>query len=529
MPHLYALFACKRSLFFSLFMSLSFFASANTYYVTLTSDTGVGSLRAAIDSSNTNPGLDSILLQLSVHDTIFLSGPLSVVADSLFISGRPCQNPTITGGGALFNGSVLRASSTTALLAISYLNFINCYDTAANAQGAAVKARQLWVNHCYFAFNTAKPQSGTGKGGAVYADHIWIYNSSFYRNKASNKTNSNGDGGALNSSSRLYMSNCTFDGNNSSGPGGAMLLDSAVISNCTFTNNSAGTVGGAFGSSDSISLSNCIVWNNTAASYPGLYFPASVISRGCNILQVSGANFNFNADATDVLGVDPLLDTLGYFNGCVPVVPIFCGSVAQDHANCPGATAQDAEDIPAYGTRDAGAFEITPPYLGGDTIDSIQPGSTVDLVALFNTTGLTIHFSGSYTDSTQADTGTYTIVATNYMGCSDTAIAFIRYSPVDTLIDTVTSVRNVFANNTGFHIFPNPANGRVNVRVSRNIQGPLQVNMIDALGRVSNLTPSGSLGVFSFDVSGLSSGLYYVQITEGNGNRYCEKLNVIRQ
>jgi len=528
MPYIYALFAFKRRLFLSLFIGLCFWANANTYYVTLTADTGLGSLRAAIDSSNANPGLDSILLQLSVHDTIYLSGPLPIVTDSLFISGRACQNPTITGGGAMFNGSVLR-TGTAALLTINYLNFINCYDTAANAQGAAVKASHLWVNHCYFAFNTAKPQTGTGKGGAVYSDHIWIYSSSFYRNKASNKTNSNGDGGALNSSSRLYMNNCTFDGNNSSGPGGAMLLDSAVISNCTFTNNSAGTVGGALGSSDSISISNSIIWNNTAASYPGLYFPASVISRGCNILQTSGADFNFNMDPSDISGVDPLLDTLGYFNGCVPVVPIFCGSVAQDHANCLGATAADAEDVPAYGTRDAGAFEITPPYIGGDTIDSIQPGATVDLVALFNTTGLSIHFSGSYTDSTQADTGTYTIVATNYLGCSDTAIAIIRYSPVDTVIDTLTSVKNVAANNAGIMLFPNPASDRVNVGFASIVQGPMQVYLTDAVGGVLNLTSVSHSGVFSVDVSGFNSGLYYVQITDACGNRYCEKLNVIRR
>ncbi len=514
MVQLYSRIRLKSLVFVALFFIFGGTVKANNYYVTTVADTGVGSLRAAIDSSNLNAGLDSIVLQLSAHDTIYLLSPIAVT-DSLVISGLACQNPGISGGHLLFNGAAIIASSTTKPLTLNYLNFFNCIDTAASAPGGAVNAHILHVNYCYFSGNEAFSNSGSGKGGAIDASNVWVYNSTFSGNTASNHNGTSGSGGAIYSSTLANIYNCTFSFNNSGGSGGAVVSQKAVLSNCTIVNNSAGVKGGGYlSTSDSVTIANSIIWGNTTLdSAAGVYFAAPVNSGGCNVLQGATDNFNYLTGNSDISGTDPMLDTLGYFSGCVPVVPIFCGSVAQGHASCNGATTTDAEGIAANGVRDAGAFEITRPGLGNDTIDSIQHGTTADLLNYFNTTGLVYTWYGNFTDSTQVDTGIYTIIAYNYLGCADTATVVILYSTDTTAIDTITGVSHLSADNFGFSVFPNPAVTEVNVRITQTYTQPLTIKLFDATGQVV-LVENKTTGIsnFSLDISGLSDGLYYLQI-----------------
>ena len=503
---------------------------ANNYYVTAVSDTGLGSLRAAIDSANANPGLDSIVLQLSVQDTIYLANRLPVVTDSLVITGLPCQNPSINGGLLPFAGAALIASSTTKPLTLNYLNFFNCLDTSASAPGGAVNAHILYVNYCYLAGNEALANTGSGKGGAIYANNLWIDNSTFNGNTASSRSGTSGIGGAVYSPTLSTFYNCTFNFNYAALSGGAIASLKSVLSNCTIVNNSAGVKGGAYSSiSDSVSISNSIIWSNTTPdSAAGTYFTSPVNSGGCNVLQVSNANFNFITSSSDVMGVDPMLDTLGYFSGCVPVVPIFCGSIAQDHATCNGATTSDAEGIAAVGPRDAGAFEITLPVLGMDTIDSIQPGDSADLMNYFNTTGLTFRWYGNFADSSKVDTGTYTIIAFNYLGCADTATVTIRYATDTTSVDSTTGIRTLNDDKFGISLFPNPANTIVNVRLSSAAVGPLDLKMFDATGRVVMVQNiSGQPRYINVNISAIQDGLYYLQLKDAVGNYSSAALSII--
>ena len=521
MAHLYSGIRLKSLAFIVLFFVFGGAVNANNYYVTTVADPGAGSLRAAIDSANIRAGLDSIMLQLSAHDTIYLLSPMAVT-DSLVITGLACQNPGISGGHLSFNGAAIIASSATKPLTLNYLNFFNCLDTSASAPGGAVNAHMLYVNYCYFSGNEAYSNSGSGKGGAIDANNIWVYNSTFSGNTASNHNGTSGSGGAIYSSTLANIYNCTFSFNSSGGSGGAIVSQKAVLSNCTIVNNSAGVKGGGYlSTSDSVSIANSIVWGNTTLdSAAGVYFSSAVNSGGCNVLQGVTDNFNFITGSSDVLGTDPMLDTLGYFSGCVPVMPIFCGSVAQDHASCNGATTTDAEGIAAVGIRDAGAFEITRPGLGNDTIDSIQHGATADLLNYFNTTGLVYTWYGNFADSTQVDTGTYTIIAYNYLGCADTATVVILYSTDTTAIDTITGVRNLSADNFGFSVFPNPAGAQVNVRLTQANTDPLTIKLFDATGQLVLLeNKTTGMSSFSLDISGLSEGLYYLQIRSGAGLR----------
>ncbi len=60
----------KRSIPLFVFCFMSMAAWADNFYVTNSSDTGVGSLRVAMANANNHAGADSIFLLLNQFDTI---------------------------------------------------------------------------------------------------------------------------------------------------------------------------------------------------------------------------------------------------------------------------------------------------------------------------------------------------------------------------------------------------------------------------------------------------------------------------
>jgi hypothetical protein len=106
--------------------------------------------------------------------------------------------------------------------------------------------------------------------------------------------------------------------------------------------------------------------------------------------------------------------------------------------------------------------------------------------------------------------GTYTVVLTAINGnCTDTSIF---------LVD-VTVGLNEFSSSSNLTIFPNPANETVNVAFDQNTNDLIQIELIDATGRVVAQNQSIEIGAnnVSFDVTNLSSGFYTVRLTNANG------------
>jgi len=100
---------CRMAVGFLSGLAVVFFqdsARANIYLVTNTSDTGAGSLRAAITAANANPGLDTIQFQISGTGpfTINLASILPFVTDPVTIDGTTqsgyVTNPVIELNGA---------------------------------------------------------------------------------------------------------------------------------------------------------------------------------------------------------------------------------------------------------------------------------------------------------------------------------------------------------------------------------------------------------------------------------------------
>lgn len=107
--------------------------------------------------------------------------------------------------------------------------------------------------------------------------------------------------------------------------------------------------------------------------------------------------------------------------------------------------------------------------------------------------------------------GTYTVVLTAInANCTDT-ISFI----VD-----VTVGLNELASSSNLTIFPNPANETVKVAFEQNTNDLIQIELIDATGRVITQVNSLEIGTnkVSFDVANLSSGFYTVRLTNANGS-----------
>jgi hypothetical protein len=69
-------------------------------------------------------------------------------------------------------------------------------------------------------------------------------------------------------------------------------------------------------------------------------------------------------------------------------------------------------------------------------------------------------------------------------------------------------------------IFPNPANETVNVSFEQNTNDLIQIELIDATGRVIAQNQSIEIGTnnVSFNVTTLSSGFYTVRLTNANGS-----------
>ncbi len=107
--------------------------------------------------------------------------------------------------------------------------------------------------------------------------------------------------------------------------------------------------------------------------------------------------------------------------------------------------------------------------------------------------------------------GSYTVVLTAINGnCTDTTIF---------LVDVTVGLNEV-ATSSNLTIFPNPANETVNVSFEQNTNDLIQIELIDATGRVIAQESSLEIGTnnVSFEVTNLSSGFYTVRLTNANGS-----------
>src|SRR5262245_54674047 len=175
----------------------------STFTVTNLSDSGTGSLRAALTAANTAPGADVIKFKAGLTGTIPLASELSVT-DDLTIDGPGARTVTVSGnhavrvfhvsgsatdlaiegltvanglaavaGGAAFGGGLLNAGASVRLAGVGFAGN-QAGDGTAYAGGGAVAnlgGAHLTAEQTDFRGNTARGASDNfGNGGAVYDD-----------------------------------------------------------------------------------------------------------------------------------------------------------------------------------------------------------------------------------------------------------------------------------------------------------------------------------------------------------------------
>lgn len=154
---------------------------------------------------------------------------------------------------------------------------------------------------------------------------------------------------------------------------------------------------------------------------------------------------------------------------------------------------QDGDDLLI--TNDDGY--IVQWYLDGDAIDGATDNSV-----------------------TVAATGEYFATVTDANGCTSTTDPFNAIA---------AGIENVLTDAQVSALYPNPAKEAVYLAIDFANTHDIQLNITDALGKsvyqISKTAQSGEQ-IYTLDISGISSGLYFVQIRLDDGSQMTQKLTI---
>jgi hypothetical protein len=307
-------------------------AVPTVFTVTNTSDSGTGSLRAAITAadadtnapqtinfSNSTAAGNTNFYHGTAH-TITLASALPNITQDMPINGPGAATLTITG----YTAGVRVFNQATANLTFSGLTLTG----RVTGSGAAIA--QTATNENLTIGNSVITGSSAGGRGAVYnmaggtvtlsgctvsnntaaGGVLWVNESSaggatlnILNSQVLNNT-STGPGGAVGSyfGGALTVTNSTLAGNSTSGGGGAMYLwgtpaGTTTISSSTIANNTAAGGGGAIlltSGTNTLTVSNSTVANNTAAGSGG----AIDLPTGINTTAVTSSTLTGNVGLT---------------------------------------------------------------------------------------------------------------------------------------------------------------------------------------------------------------------------------------
>ncbi len=274
-------------------------ATAATFTVTNTANTGAGSLRQAVLDSNAAAGSDTIVFDASFNSpqTITLASVITInpaTGDSLTITGPGANLLTISGGNAV-RIFTISTGDTTSISGITFTQAVtgaisnggtltvtnSTFNANTNSSGGAITGSSvsLTVANCTFTNNTNTAPGVNGTGGAAIfsnAEPTVITNSTF----TNNTTMSGGPGGAVyTSDGMMTINDSTFTGNTTTSTGqnsfgGAIAVQGdgrLTVNNSVLTGNSTTRTGGAIyyqpnSGGGSLTINNSTISNNIANS-----------------------------------------------------------------------------------------------------------------------------------------------------------------------------------------------------------------------------------------------------------------------
>ncbi len=321
----------------------------NDFAVTTTNDEGEGSLRQAIlnanalDGSDTSITFDTTAGPFATPRTIALASELPALTGKVTIDGYIEGRLWLPSGVTVSGGSQQRVFNVApgAKVTISSLTIAGCL--AGNGGGIANRG-ELVVKGVTFTGNVAVHDGGAlaNLGGTVT-----VINSTFANNTAGDS-----GGGLSNIGGKATVTNCTFSGNKAKNGGALFSSGTLLLRNTILANSDGGADCMVTGALDPASTNNLIEAND-----------------GCG---------------KPIITADPILGTLGGYNGPTRTFPLGGGSPAinlgdnasaEDEHGDPLKWDQRGNGDPRFvgGITDIGAFERQAlPSLTVDTFEDTE-------------------------------------------------------------------------------------------------------------------------------------------------------------
>ncbi len=358
-----------------------------------------GSLRAAINSANSNPGADTITLLAGSHNltTVGLQENLNAfgdldITDSVTFIGAGVgtttvsaallgndrvfdvlsgtvqfQDLTIQGGAGVAQGGGIQVAAGAN---VSLTNVVVSGNSASSGAGI-YNLGSLTLNQVTLSGNSATGDGGgLRNAGSASLTGVWVKSNSaasgagiyslgtgvlgLSNSTLSQNTASVNGGGLYVSGGSLSIGNSTITNNSAANAGGGVYINSAgyTIANSTIAYNSALTGGGVFSSGVlQVSIKNTILAANTGGNSN-----QAQLSQGYNLDTDSSAGLNLASDLHPVSAGLVAVGSLAGNGGYAPTLALVNGSVAIN-AGDPAAPALDQRGLARYMAPDIGAFE----------------------------------------------------------------------------------------------------------------------------------------------------------------------------
>jgi Domain of unknown function (DUF4347) len=246
-----------------------------TFHVTNTSDSGAGSLRAAISSANTAAGADTInftgsIFKNAVPDLITLtSGQLTINSD-ITIKGTGASKLSISGNNASRVFEIASGNVTISGLRIT--------QGSATAGGGIRNSGILTLSNSTVSGNVASNTLSSFGGGIFNVGTLTLNNSTVSGNTAD-------FGGGLYNSGTLALNNSTVSGNTAIEAGGGLYNPGTLtLNNSTVSGNTA-KFGGGIDNFATLTLKSSTVSGNTALQDGGGIFNVGTLALSKSILS----------------------------------------------------------------------------------------------------------------------------------------------------------------------------------------------------------------------------------------------------
>lgn len=513
----------------------------NQFEVTSTSDTGTGSLRAALTAANA-AGEGDITFARGVSGTLTLSSSLPAITSSPMANGQinvlgPGNDAVNVSAGS---SEVMRvdAGANAFLFGLTV--------TSPNASGGAIaNLGTLTISDSVFAGRSASSigsvisnqgtltvtgstfsKDSAGSGGSAISNQraLTVIDSTFSADSAIT-----GNGGAIfNNAGSLTMANSTFSGDSApSGDGGAIYSSGGTlsVSNCTFAGNLAGTgSGGAiFNANGTLTVVNSVVSDNSANQSGGIYNNGGSVTESYNdFYNNAGGDISASAlSSTDQTG-DPKLAVLGDYGGTTQTMPPLAGSAALN-------TGLYQTGEPATDERGASR-----PTTSGAAIDMGAVQVTGDLPMIFVSPNSGLDTGG--TSVTITGTGLDTFKGTVDFGISGQQAGGVLHPATATTPAFITArspaespgTVNVVVYDTSQRSAITPSDQFTYVAVGSTLAtsltatvSPSSTFVYDQEPAISvTLNPSNATGITAGDFTAEIAGYPQLQVTAGTGNSF---------